>query len=177
MLLFFIILLIASSSNYFWWLFKELNQRIILLMNMMMKNEGPSRQASDKDLKQTSDQDSDELLELLKKTQTEVNALENEFKKVEAENLHQDQGSTYRWLKILRSPFGFQIKIKSWKSLLKPIKTMFIFQFPVKNMLIVALPRMDLIESSQIQISQGNISSSSLRYHKICYIRYVTHHL
>ena len=75
---------------------KELNQRMILLMNMMMKNEGSSRQASNKDLKQTTDEDGDELLELLKKTQTEVNALENEFKKVEAENLHQDQGSQTR---------------------------------------------------------------------------------
>ena len=60
---------------------------MIFLMNMMMKNDGSSRQVSDKE--QKSDEDGDELLELLKKTRTEVNALENEFKKVEAENLHQ----------------------------------------------------------------------------------------
>ena len=66
-------------------------------MNMMMSNDGSTRQASYKDLKsnvrsnsRTLNEESDELMELLKKTQTKVNSFENEFKKVEAENLHQD---------------------------------------------------------------------------------------
>ena len=63
---------------------------MIFLMNMMMKNDGSSQQASDKVLKKTSDEDGDELLKLLKMTQKKVNSLENEFKKVETENLHQD---------------------------------------------------------------------------------------
>ena len=63
---------------------------MIFLMNMMMKNDGFLRQASDKDLKRKSDEGGNELFDLLKKTQTEVNTLENELKKVEAENLHQD---------------------------------------------------------------------------------------
>ena len=70
---------------------------MIFLMNMMMSNDGSTRQASYKDLKsnvrsnsRTLNEESDELMELLKKTQTKVNSFENEFKKVEAENLHQD---------------------------------------------------------------------------------------
>ena len=63
----------------------------------MMSNSESAGSASYKDLKsnvrsnrRTSDEDGEELLELLKKTQTKVNSLENEFKKVETENLHQD---------------------------------------------------------------------------------------
>ena len=65
-----------------------------------MANDWNSQQASYKDLKsnarsnrKTLDQEGEELFELLKKTQTKVNTLENEFKNVEAENLHQDLGS------------------------------------------------------------------------------------
>ena len=54
---------------------------MIFLMNMMMKNDGFLRQASDKDLKRKSDEGGNELFDLLKKTQTEVNTLENELKK------------------------------------------------------------------------------------------------
>ena len=39
---------------------------------------------------------------------------------------------------------------------------MFIFQFPAKNMPIMAQPKMDLTESSQVQISPGNISDTQL---------------
>jgi len=67
---------------------------MIFLMNMMMNNDRSWRQVSDKDLKQKSDEDGDELLELLNKTQLKVNSLEIEFKKVETENLHQDSEST-----------------------------------------------------------------------------------
>ena len=68
-----------------------------LVMNLVLSNDWNSQQASYKDLKsnarsnrKTSDEESHEFLELLKKTQTKVNTLENEFKNVEAENLHQD---------------------------------------------------------------------------------------
>ena len=76
---------------------KELNQRMNFVMNLVMSNDWNPQQASYKDLKsnsrsnrKTSDEDGHEFLELLKKTQTKVNSLENEFQKVEAENLHQD---------------------------------------------------------------------------------------
>ena len=65
-----------------------------------MSNDQNSQQASYKDLKlnarsnkRTSDEEDHEFSELLKKTQAKVNSLENEFKNVEAENLHQEQGS------------------------------------------------------------------------------------
>ena len=71
-----------------------------LVMNMVMSKDWNSQQVSYKDLKsngrsksRTPNEDGHEFLELLKKTQTKVNSLENEFQKVEAENLHQDQGS------------------------------------------------------------------------------------
>ena len=67
------------------------------VMNLVMSNDWNSQLASYKNLKsnprsnrKTSDEDDHEFLELLKKTQTKVNSLENEFKSVEAENLHQD---------------------------------------------------------------------------------------
>ena len=76
---------------------KELNQRMNLVMNMVMASDWNSQSGSYKDLKsnarsnrRTSDEDGDELLELLKKTQTKVKSLENDFKKVKTENLHQD---------------------------------------------------------------------------------------
>ena len=66
-------------------------------MNMVMANDWNSHSGSYKALKsnfrsngRTSNEEDDDLLELLKKTQTKVNSLENEFKKVETENLHQD---------------------------------------------------------------------------------------
>ena len=76
---------------------KELNQRMNLVMNMVMANDWNLHSGSYKDLKsnarsngRTSNEENDDLLELFKKTQTKVNSLENEFKKVETENLHQD---------------------------------------------------------------------------------------
>ena len=64
-------------------------------MNMVMANDWNPQSDSYKELKlnarrRTSDEESQEFLELLKKTQAKVNSLENEFKKVETENLHQD---------------------------------------------------------------------------------------
>ena len=68
-------------------------------MNMMVTNDGSSQQSGYKDFKsnalsnrKTSGLEGEELFELLKKTQTKVNSLENKFKNVEAENLHQDLG-------------------------------------------------------------------------------------
>ena len=37
--------------------------------------------------------ESSKLLKLLKKTQTQVSSLENEIKRIEAENIHQDRNS------------------------------------------------------------------------------------
>ena len=66
-----------------------------LVMNMMMANDWNPQSSSYRELKlnarrKTSDEESEGFLELLKKTQAKVNSLENEFKKVETENLHQD---------------------------------------------------------------------------------------
>ena len=66
-----------------------------LVMSMAMANDWNTQSDSYKELKlnargRTSDEKSEELLELLKKTQAKVNSLENEFKKVETENLHQE---------------------------------------------------------------------------------------
>ena len=70
---------------------------VINVMNMVMSNDWNSQPVSYKDLKsndrsksRTPNEESPEFLELLKKTQAKVNSLENEFRKVEAENLHQD---------------------------------------------------------------------------------------
>ena len=72
------------------------------IMNMMMTNDNPiwnppQTTRSSKGLKSNthfnvrkSDEESKEFSELLKKMQSSVKALENEFKKVESENLHQD---------------------------------------------------------------------------------------
>ena len=66
-----------------------------ILINLLI-SEGFSRQTGAKQIKSNafsarrkSDEPAGELLELLKKTQTRVNLLENEFEKVESENLHQ----------------------------------------------------------------------------------------
>ena len=79
---------------------KELNQRVIFLMNMMMTNDWSSQRPGLKEFKSNarsnqgkSNDNNVELLELLKKTQSSVKSLENEFKKIESENLHQDKGS------------------------------------------------------------------------------------
>ena len=68
----------------------------------MVTNDGSSQQSGYKDFKsnalsnrKTSGLEGEELFELLKKTQTKVNSLENKFKNVEAENLHQDLGWKY----------------------------------------------------------------------------------
>ena len=67
-------------------------QNQILHMIMEKLPEGPHGEA---DLKASKKEDkSGELLELLKKTQSKVNSLENEITKVEAENIHQEWGFT-----------------------------------------------------------------------------------
>ena len=69
-----------------------------ILINLLI-SEGFSRQPGVKQIKSNtflnerkSDEPAGELLELFKKMQKRVNLLENEFEKVESENLHQDQG-------------------------------------------------------------------------------------
>ena len=64
-------------------------------MSMAMANDWNTQSDSYKELKlnarrRTSNEESEEFLELIKKTQAKVNSLENEFKKVETENLHQE---------------------------------------------------------------------------------------
>ena len=68
-----------------------------LVMNMMMTNDWSPQQKGFKGLKSDArsnerkiDVEGGKLLDLLKNTQSSVKALENEFKKVESENLHQD---------------------------------------------------------------------------------------
>ena len=65
-----------------------------LLMNMVMTNDWTPSTSNFKNLKSNARSNwrksNDKLVELLKKTQTKVNSLEFEFKKVESENLHQD---------------------------------------------------------------------------------------
>ena len=67
-----------------------------ILINLLI-SEGSSRHTGVKQVRSNafstgrkSDEPAGELLELLKKTQKRVNLLENEFEKVESENLHQD---------------------------------------------------------------------------------------
>lgn len=73
---------------------KDLNQRMEKMMNLMLQFD--NFQKGTKVLKSgIRDQDevaSGELFDLLKKTQTKVSSLENEIKRVEAENIHQDSG-------------------------------------------------------------------------------------
>ena len=62
------------------------------LDKLLEKQKPESVEASFKtDLKRTKKKDeSSELLNLLKKTQLQVNSLENEITRVEAENIHQE---------------------------------------------------------------------------------------
>ena len=76
----------------------KLQQQMSILINLLI-SEGFSRQPGVKQIKsktflneRKSDETAGELLELFKKMQKRVNLLENEFEKVESENLHQDQG-------------------------------------------------------------------------------------
>ena len=75
-----------------------LQQQMNTLINLLIP-EGSSRQTGVKLVKSStssterkSDEPAGELLQLLKTTQQRVNFLENEFEKVESENLHQDLG-------------------------------------------------------------------------------------
>ena len=74
-----------------------------ILINLLI-SEGSTRQTGFKQIKsgarvngRTSDDEGAKLLTLLEKTQKKVNSLQNEISNVEAENLHQDQGSTDSW--------------------------------------------------------------------------------
>ena len=60
----------------------------------MVMRKFPERSQTAADL-QTSKKkdDSDKLLNLLKKTQMQVSSLENEIERIEAENIHQDRSS------------------------------------------------------------------------------------
>ena len=76
------------SSSY------TLQQKMDILISLLI-SEGFSRQTGAKSSTSSTENKSDgepvgKLLELLKTTQQRVNLLENEFEKVESENLHQD---------------------------------------------------------------------------------------
>ena len=79
---------------------QTLQQQMNILINLLI-SEGFPRRTGFKQIKsgarmngRTSDEESAKLLTLLEKTQKKVNSLENEILNVEAENLHQDWGST-----------------------------------------------------------------------------------
>ena len=64
----------------------QLSQQLHMIMWKL-----PEGSQGEADLKGSKKEDqSGELLKLLKKTQSEVSSLENEIKKVEAENIHQE---------------------------------------------------------------------------------------
>ena len=64
----------------------QLSQQLHTIMTQLLK--GSQGEADIKSSKK--EDDSDELLKLLKKTQSQVSSLENEIHRVEAENIHQE---------------------------------------------------------------------------------------
>ena len=60
------------------------------ITEQLTANEGTSRKADLESRKQ--EDESSDLLILLKKTQSQVTSLENEITKIEAENIHQEKG-------------------------------------------------------------------------------------
>ena len=72
----------------------------------------PETSQGEADLKATKKEDNtDDLLKLLKKTQSHVRSLENEIKKVETENIHQEQGFKDRTSIRFCSNFGSKIPV------------------------------------------------------------------
>ena len=68
---------------------KELSQQVHKLMNVMV--DSSSTQKRVKVTKSTEDRvKDDDLKSLFKKTQSKISSIENEIKRVEAKNLHQD---------------------------------------------------------------------------------------
>ena len=64
----------------------QLSQQMHMIMAKL-----PETSKGEADLKATKKEDNtDELVKLLKKTQSHVRSLENEIKKVETENIHQE---------------------------------------------------------------------------------------
>ena len=67
----------------------QLSQQLNMIMGKL-----PERSQTEADFKASKKEiDSSKLLNLLKKTQIQVSSLENEIKRVEAENIHQDMSS------------------------------------------------------------------------------------
>ena len=71
---------------------KELSQQVHKLMNYIIDSDGTSVQAVVKNTKsaRTRDEDAGDLRDVVKKTQLKIRSMENEIKKFEAENIHQD---------------------------------------------------------------------------------------
>ena len=139
----------------------QLSQQLHMIMSKL-----PEGSQGEAELKVSKKEDqSGELLKLLKKTQSEVSSLENEIKRVEAENIHQDRdsqnGSILEFLEhdlcYKNSACEFVPQTKNWKSCFWPMqKALLIFQFPAKNMLIMELLKMAHTEFNLIQTYQGN---------------------
>ena len=65
------------------------------MLNFMLSSEAFSRKSGHAAVKSSTDGNKNEagdLWDLLKKTQSEVNSIENEIKRVVTENIHQGQG-------------------------------------------------------------------------------------
>ena len=71
---------------------KGMNKLTEQLQMVMRKFPERSQTAADLQTSKKKD-DSDKLLNLLKKTQMQVSSLENEIERIEAENVHQDRSS------------------------------------------------------------------------------------
>ena len=71
---------------------KELSQQVHKLMNYIIDSDGASVQAVVKNTKSARkrDEDAGDLRDVVKKTQLKIRSMENEIKKFEAENIHQD---------------------------------------------------------------------------------------
>ena len=75
---------------------KELSQQLNMIMGKMSpKPKWPIFPKASKKKDESS-----KLLKLLKKTQTQVSSLENEIKRIKAENIHQDRNSQNDLFKI-----------------------------------------------------------------------------
>ena len=68
----------------------KMSSQLNSITEQLTANEGTSRKA-DLESRKREDESSD-LLILLKKTQSQVTSLENEITKIEAENVHQEKG-------------------------------------------------------------------------------------
>ena len=67
----------------------KMSSQLNSITEQLTTNEGTSRTA---DLESRKEDESANFWNLLKKTQSQVTSLENEIRKIEAENIHQEKG-------------------------------------------------------------------------------------